>query len=212
MQMYINEVLNSLKTNPFTIVRGDVGIGKSKLIVDIAKENNFQLCNIGVIHLSNGDLDKLEINIQQDTIILIDDMDKACLSIYEEINRFIYRIKNINSEFNVYICGTVSNKHTNMENMLYDINYKVVNFGIDVNDFIKYMGNHLVPEIKDFLKNNPEYFHTANTTPRMWSNLSIYLKSNKKSNKKSNINLIKDISQHFIGDDVKKELINFIVK
>lgn len=42
------------------------------------------------------------------------------------------------------------------------------------------MGDELAPEIKEFLKNNPEYFYTANTTPRLWTNLSIYLKSNKK--------------------------------
>lgn len=130
MQMYINEVLNSLKTNTFTIILGNTGCGKTKLINDISKDNNFMLYSIRVNMMDKGDLDILDLVIERDTIILIDDMDRTKVSLIHEVNRFIHRIKNIKSDFNVYICGTISNNEIDLTNLMCDINYNVVEYGV----------------------------------------------------------------------------------
>lgn len=199
------ELFNSLKDNDITVVVGGVGVGKLSCVIELAEENSLEHLTIRLPMLDKGDLDTMNLIITKDTILIIDDLDRVNLTLECEINRFIHRAKNLKTEFNVYICGIMSNKDNDLSEVLNEIIFEPIDYEVTIDDYLEYMGDKLIPEIKEFIKAFPIYFNSFDATPKNWSRLSEYLKNRKLPRKKT----LKEISHMFIGLSVSKELIKF---
>lgn len=206
-QEFKDELFNSLKENSITIVRGDVGIGKLNTVLDLIKDKSLKYMTYRLSMFDEGELDTLTLSITEDTVLILDEMDRIADRMIPLLNNFIHRVTTTDFGYKLYVCCIVNNSYRNENSTTEFIkDNNIMDFGFTLDDYLEYMGDSLLPELKTFLIEHPQYINMFDANPRNWTAFNELIATKEVEIEQT----IKDIGHMFVGLPASQALYEFI--